>query len=94
MIKLIIDKIDGYDYYLKEDTGLIHKLNIEFYDLINKPKVNDNIFISEELLNEYDVLSFGPLDGKYGKEIKDNDDTDLIILVTNSDKIYLKRYYG
>lgn len=95
MIKLTIDKIDGYNYDLKDKNNRIYKFNIEFYELANKPKVNDTIFVNEGLLREENsVLSFGPIDGEYGREIRSTEDQDILILVDNGKNIYLKRYYG
>jgi len=95
MIKLKIEKIDGYNYYLKDMDNNSYMLNIEFYNLIEKPTVNDELYIHEKLLQETTTMfSFGPLLGKYGKEIKSPDDSDLLILTTRNQKTYLKRYYG
>lgn len=95
MIKVKIEKIDGYNYYLRDENNKSYKLNIEFYDLIEKPMVNDEFYIHEQLLQETPTMfSFGPLSGKYGREIESPDDDDLLILIMNDEKKYLKRYYG
>lgn len=94
MIKLIIEKIDGYNYLLKDEKDNAYNINIEFYDLVSKPNINDYIYMNENLVKNNSVLSFGPLDGIYGKNIESSEDEDLIILVISNEKIYLKRYYG
>lgn len=95
MIKLKIEKIDGYNYYLRDENDKSYKLNIEFYDLIERPMVNDEFYIHEKLLRKKStMLSFGPLSGTYGREIESPDDDDLLILIVNHEKKYLKRYYG
>lgn len=95
MIKLKIEKIDGFNYYLKDENNKSYKLNIEFYDLIEKPMVNDELYIHEKLLQEPPTMfSFGSLSGKYGREIESPDDPDLLILSMGNEKKYLKRYYG
>lgn len=95
MLKLIIEKIDGYSYYLSDELKNIYKFNIEFYDLLTKPNVNDCLFINEKLLTKHDLLlSFGLLNNSCGRVIESIDNTDLIILIINNKEIYLKRLYG
>lgn len=94
MKKLIIEDIKGYNYYLKNIDNRTYILNIEFYDLNSKPQQGDYLYINEEVLEEQVPLSFGPLDGIYGRDIKSEDDKDLLVLVINNKKIFLKRYYG
>ena len=94
MKKLIIEEIKDYNYYLKDTNNETFRLNIEFYKLNNKPQKGDYLYLDEEILKENIHLSFGPLDGIYGREIKSEDDQDLLILITDDKKIYLKRYYG
>ena len=40
------------------------------------------------------VVSFGKIDGPYGREIIDENDEDIIGISINNKIIYLKRYYG
>lgn len=94
MIKLRIDKVDGYNYYLKDAKDFEYMLNIEFYGLNYKPSCNDYIFINEKILKENNSFNFGLLDNKYGKEINSSNDSDILILVTENKKIYMKRIYG
>lgn len=43
MIKLLINKIDGYNYYLNDvNSGDSYVINIEFYG--DKPAVNDYLY--------------------------------------------------
>ena len=92
MKKLIIKNIDGFNYLL-EDNGKLYNINIEFYDIQEKPKINDYIFINEELLKEK-ILNFGPLNCKYGKSLDNIKEKEIIVLNINNKNIYLKRYYG
>lgn len=94
MKKLIIEEIENYNYFLKDTNNKIYRLNIEFYDLNSKPQKGDYLYINEETLEEKIPLSFGPLDGTYGRDIKNEDDKDLLVLVINNQKNFLKRYYG
>ena len=95
MIKLIIDKVEGYNYYLIDNNNKKYKINIEFYNIENKPKEKDIIYMNKELLNEINIpLSFGPLLVKYGRKIESAEDKDILVLVSDNKKEYLKRYYG
>ncbi len=95
MKKLEINKIDNYQYELKDINNKIYHFNIEFYNLEKNPKIGDYIYISEKLLQEeYSLLSFDTLDSKYGRNIKNEEDEDLVILLIDNKKIYLKRVYG
>lgn len=95
MIRLIIKEIKEYDYFLEGSHKKQYKLNIEFYDLPNKPKVGDSIFLSESLLQDLTIpLCIGPIDQKYGKVIQSSDDPDIIVLIMDKKEHILKRYYG
>ena len=51
MIKLLIKKIDGYNYYLNDvNSGDSYVINIEFYG--DKPAVNDYLYLSYPLTKE------------------------------------------
>ena len=96
MIKLIIENIDGYNYILKDTNNKSYNINIEFYDIDVLPKVGDIIYINNKLLNKINnnIVSFGKLDGIYGRKITDENDEDIISLSIQDKIIYLKRYYG
>lgn len=93
MKKLKIKKIDKYQYELKDINNKIYHFNIEFYNLEKKPKINDYIYMNEKILQEnYSILNFDKLDSQYGREIKTEE--DVIVLLIDNEKIYLKRIYG
>lgn len=99
MIKLEIEKIEGYIYTLKDETGKVYSLNLDFFEIEENIKIGDFIFFNEELLNKkYDGYStsytFGNLENKYGKSNILIDDIDVIRLITDDKEIYLKRLYG
>ena len=94
MKKFIIDKIDGYNYYLHDEDEKTYVLNIEFYDINTNIKEGDYFYINDDKLVNSRVLSFGPIPGIFGKNITSSDDKDLLVLVSNNKKLYLKRYYG
>ena len=91
MKTLEIISIDKFKYTLK-DLEKEYILNIEFAGY--NPVVHDKIIMHEELLNILYLLSFGPLDSIYGKNIQDKDDQDIIVIIHDDKKIYLKRLYG
>ena len=96
MNKLIIESIDGYNYILRESNNKSYNINIEFYDIDVLPKEGDIIYINNKLLNKINnnVVSFGKLDGIYGRKITDENDEDVIGISIHDKVIYLKRYYG
>lgn len=95
MKKLEINKIDNYQYELKDMDNKIYHFNIEFYNLEKEPKIGDYIYMNEKLLKEeYSMLNFDILESKYGRNIQTEEDDDLVILLIDNEKIYLKRVYG
>lgn len=95
MIKLKIDKINNFTYHLKDYNNKEYKFNLEFLDIEETPQIDDLIIINKDLLKENKhLLSFGPLDSKYGRKIESNKDKDIIILIINNKEIPLKRLYG
>ena len=95
MIKLVIDSIDNFNYVLKDKDNNNYTFALEFYDLPILPRVNDSLFLDESLLkNEHQLLSFGALDSIYGKTIDNTKEKEMVILVSDNKKYYLKRLYG
>ena len=99
MIRLKVKSKKDNDYMLKDDQGNRYNINFEFFDIENKPKENDYISISAELLNplykEYTTyLSFGGMENTCGRSIEKLNDTEIIKIETEDKEIYLKRLYG
>ena len=96
MIRLKIKEINNSLYVLEDINNNVYELTIYFYDIDNKVKVNDYLYMQEKLLSKinYSIISLGVLDSMYGKVIEELTDEDLVILITNNKNIYLKRYYG
>lgn len=94
MKRLKILNVDNHNYVLEDKDKNKYKLYLEFYDINTFPKENDYLYINELLLNEKGLLSFGSLTGIYGRDIIDEQDKDIIVLIINNEKICLKRYYG
>lgn len=96
MIKLVIKEISGYNYVLVDNDDRKYNVNIEFYGVQNLPMVGDTLYLDEKMLNEIDnnMVSFGPIDEKYGKDVNSIDDSEVICLVHGNNSVYLKRFYG
>ena len=95
MIRLKIKEINN-NLYILEDINNTYEITIYFYDINEQVRVNDYLYIQEKLLRKinHSIISLGVLDSMYGKVIEDITDEDLVILITNNNRIYLKRYYG
>ena len=87
-IKLKIIDIDNYDYTFQSENGKMIIRNIEFY-LENKPKINDYIYISKEVINENNVLQYG-----YIKDLNNINNNEIIKVVSSDNEYYYQRYYG
>lgn len=96
MIKLRIKEINNSFYVLEDTSNNIYELTIYFYDIDDKIRVNDYLYMKEELLLKvnHNIVSLGVLDSIYGRVIDKINDEDLVILFIGNKKIYLKRYYG
>lgn len=96
MIRLKIKEINDNLYILEDINNNTYELTIYFYDINEQVKVNDYLYMQEKLLRKinHSIISLGVLDSMYGNVIEDITDEDLVILITNNKKIYLKRYYG
>ena len=91
MIKLRIVDIDNCNYILEENNKL-YNLVIEF--LGNKiPNINDILYISSKILKEKNIYTYGPLKGRYCKNINITEE-ELIKVITTNEEYYLQRYYG
>lgn len=95
MIKLIVDKIEGFYYEVYDEQNRKYKFHITFYDMEENPKEGDIFFVHPKLLKEKNtMLSFGNLESKYGRKIKNMEDPDLLVLSSSKGNVYLKRLYG
>lgn len=99
MVRLKIESKENNNYVLKDEKGNSYKINFEFFDIEEKPKENDYINISAELLNprykEYSTyLSFGEMENICGRKDPNLNDIDIIKLEIDDKEIYLKRLYG
>ena len=86
MRKVIIKGINNYDYILVDQNNNIYNKNMEFYSKY-KPKVNDIMCVSEQILREANLYAF--------KEVQNIDNDDEYIKIINDNKEYLfQRVYG
>ena len=90
----MIIKKNNYDYTLKDIYNNEYQFNMEFYSIKRNPEIGDYLFMSEKILKENTFLSFDILESEYGRKIENANDDDIIVLVINEEKIYLKRVYG
>lgn len=91
----MIAKKDNYEYTLKDTDNKEYQFNMEFYNIEKLPEVGDYLFMSDKILQENNsVLSFDGLESEYGRKLKNATDDDIVILMINDEKIYLKRVYG
>ena len=88
MKKLIISKIDNYDYTLVDESRKSYNLNIEFYTRY-KPQMADIIYIDESILEEKNLFAFCEIDDNDNADIK-----DIAKVVNNNKEYYFKRVYG
>ena len=87
MVKLYVDNISDYEYYLRDDKSNRYILNIELYNTMEKIEISDIIYIDGSLLKINIPLSFELLDS--------NSDEKEILIINKKDKmVYLKRVYG
>ncbi len=87
MKKVVIKEIDGYNYTLVNNNKEYVK-NIEFYDTY-KPVVGDIIYISDNILNETNLYSFGEI---YDPKNYSND--DIIKVISKDKEYYFQRRFG
>ena len=88
MRKLVVQKVEQYDYSLVDENGVVYQLNIEFYTKY-KPKINDIVYVDEKLLEEVNLYAFGELEKTGNIEEK-----DIIKVVNKENEYYFQRVYG
>lgn len=98
MVKLQILRNENHKYILQDKNGKKYIVYFNFYD-VDKPESGDYIYIHEELLNpKHEYYSthyiFGDLKNKYGRNMENIEDIDIIKLKKYNLEIYLKRLYG
>ena len=88
MKKLIIQKINNYDYLVVDEKEINYRLNIEFYSKY-KPQVNDIIYVDDSILNEVNLYAFDEVYDTMNINIE-----DFIKVVSNGKEYYFQRRYG
>lgn len=94
----IIDIQDKF-YTLINTQDETFEFKFKFFGLSKDPEIGDYIEMNESLLDksyiEYSkYYMFGPLDEPYGRNVKDENDVDVICLQIGTEIIYLKRFFG
>ena len=81
----VVNIQDKYVLTLEDTDKKRYRRNIEFYDIdIN---VGDYIYLSDQILEEDTLYTYGPIENKTDVE-------DLIKIIKDDKEIYLQRYYG
>ena len=88
MIKVIIRKINNFDYTLVDESGITYTINIEFYSNY-KPVVGDIIYLSKEILINKNLYSFDEVYNTNNIDI-----IDVIKVVHQDNSYYFQRIYG
>lgn len=94
MNKLIVLEINNFIYTLIDAQGNKYNLNLEFINLDKSISKNDIIYMSDELLVEHGVYTFGPFNNLYGDNIESELSPDIVVLEIDNERTYLQRYYG
>ena len=87
MKKVIINKIDGYDYELKDNNQTYIK-NIEFYSNY-KPVIGDIIYLDDLILDEDNLYAFDEVYDTSNIKLE-----DVIKVVHGTKEYYFQRRYG
>ena len=99
-VVLTVKEVDNYNYlFIDEKNNKEYKLNIEFVGKDIDLKIKDTIVLSSKLLDEkYEEYStsytFGDLDEISGRKVIEENKQDIILVITNNEKHFLKRLYG
>ena len=93
MVELKIKKIEkNVNYVLENKSGGEIPIVLEFHDCEN-PEVGD-VLIFNKMPKKNQFYAFGSLDSKYGKNIIDEKDEDLLCVMKRGKKLILKRLNG
>ncbi len=88
MKKLIVEKIDNYDYTLIDANEKRYILNIEFYSKY-KPQINDIFYVDDSIVEEINLYAFDEIYDTSNVEMK-----DIIKVVNDQNNYYFQRRYG
>lgn len=89
----VINK-DGYRYILIDNDGKNYDLNIEIIDTDYDIKIGDILYISTVVVDKERMFTLGKIDSKYGIDIEDINDLEVVVFVNDNIKYYFKRIYG
>jgi len=93
MKKYRVVETNNYNYSLQDDWGILNNLNIELIDTNEKIEVNNIITLSEKLIKEKNIYTFGPVENNQDSTAKRASD-EIMILEKENKKICFQRYYG
>ena len=94
MIKCVIEKVEDYNYTIRDIENEMHILNMDFYGLEKKPSVGDCLYIKEELLNSQVPLYFEVMPNLNKDAFLLLNEKEFLLLIIENQEYYLKRVYG
>ena len=94
MIKCEIEKVEDYNYTIRDLDNEMHILNMDFYGLLKKPSIGDYLYIKEELLNSQIPLYFEVMPSLNKEAFLRLNEKEFLLLVIENQEYYLKRVYG
>ena len=89
MIKLKIISKNNYNYVLEDTNSKKYNVNIEFYSLEEQPSIGDFLYMSEKIVREVNIYSFGLINS-----LENVSEDDIIKVIIKGKEYYLQRYYG
>ena len=90
MVRVKIVDIDGNIYRLEKDN-VIYKVHI-FLVSSKKLEIGDTLYISNKILIEKNLYTYGDINSKYSKNI--DLASEYLKVIKKDEEYYLQRYYG
>ncbi len=94
MIKCVIEKVEDYNYSIRDIENEMHILNMDFYGLKKKPSVGDCLYIKKELLNAQVPLYFEVMPSLNKEAFLRLNEKEFLLLIIENQEYYLRRVYG
>ena len=88
MKKVIVKRIENYNYTMVDTNNNVYIKNIEFYSKY-KPVVDDVIYFDDKILNEDNLYAFDEIHDQIHVEME-----DMIKIVHDDKEYYFQRIYG
>ena len=92
MLKLKVINIDEYNNYTLENNSKLYSVNINFTG-DKSPEIGDYIYLPKQIVEEVNLYTYGPLNSNL-KRYNDDNEKELMKVITKKEEYYLQRYYG